>query len=99
MIYLLVVVISAVYLGRGPAILSSILGVLSFDFFFVQPYLTFSVSDTEYLFTFAALLIVGWVISYLTVRAREQAEAAERREADTAALYALSPIWQAGRAA
>ena len=35
-------------------------------------------------------MIVGWVISYLTARAREQADAAQRREADTAALYALS---------
>ena len=35
MVYLLMVVISAVYLGRGPAILASILGVLAFDFFFV----------------------------------------------------------------
>jgi two-component system, OmpR family, sensor histidine kinase KdpD len=90
MVYLLMVVISAVYLGRGPAILASILGVLSFDFFFVPPHLTFKVSDAEYLLTFAGLLIVGWVISYLTARAREQANAAERREADTAALYALS---------
>jgi two-component system sensor histidine kinase KdpD len=90
MVYLLMVVISAVYLGRGPAILASILGVLAFDFFFVHPYYTFSVSDTEYLLTFAGLLIVGWVISYLTARAREQADAAQRREADTATLYALS---------
>jgi two-component system sensor histidine kinase KdpD len=90
MVYLLVVVISAVYLGRGPAILASILGVLSFDFFIVPPQLTFSVSDAEYLLTFSGLLVVGWVISYLTARAREQADAAERREADTAALYALS---------
>ncbi len=90
MVYLLMVVISAVYLGRGPAILSSILGVLFFDFFFIPPHFTFTVEDTEYLLTFAGLLIVGWVISYLTVRAREQADAAERREADTAALYSLS---------
>ena len=90
MVFLLTVVISAVYLGRGPAILASIIGVLSFDFFFVPPLFTFKVSDAEYLITFAGLLIVGWVISYLTARAREQADAAERREADTAALYALS---------
>jgi two-component system sensor histidine kinase KdpD len=90
MVYLLVVVISAVYLGRGPAILASVLGVLAFDFFFVHPFFTLTVSDTEYLLTFAGLLIVGWVISYLTARAREQSDAARHREADTAALYALS---------
>ncbi len=90
MVYLLAVVLSAVYFGRGPAILASFLSVLVFDFFFVPPYMTLAVSDTEYLLTFAGLLTVGWVISYLTARAREQAESAQRREADTATLYALS---------
>jgi two-component system sensor histidine kinase KdpD len=40
--------------------------------------------------TFAGLLLVGIVISQLTARVRDQAVAAERREADTSALYALS---------
>ncbi len=90
MVYLLIVVIAAVYLGRGPAILASILGVLAFDFFFVLPYFNFAVSDTQYVITFIALLLVGLVISQLTVRAREQAEAAQQREAETAELYDLS---------
>ncbi len=90
MIYLLAVMIAAVYLGRGPSILVSVLGVFAFDFFFVPPYFTFAVSDTEYIITFAGLFLVGVVISALAVRAREQAEAAQRREADTAMLYALS---------
>jgi two-component system, OmpR family, sensor histidine kinase KdpD len=90
MVYLLTVVIAAVYLGRGPAILTSVLGVLAFDFFFVLPYFTFAVSDTQYVITFIALFLVGIVISQLTVRAREQAEAAQQREAETAELYDLS---------
>lgn len=90
MLYLLAVVIAAVYLGRGPAILVSILGVAAFDFFFVPPTMTLSIADTEYLITFIGLFLVGTVISALAVRAREQAEAAQRREADTAVLYALS---------
>ena len=90
MVYLLIVVIAAVYLGRGPAILASILGVLTFDFFFVLPYFTFAVSDTQYVITFIALFLVGMVISQLTVRASEQAEAAQQRESETAELYDLS---------
>jgi two-component system, OmpR family, sensor histidine kinase KdpD len=90
MIYLLAVVIAAIYLGRGPAILVSVLGVLAFDFFFIPPYFTLAVSQTEYLITFAGLFLVGMVISALAAQAREQAEAAQRREAETAALYALS---------
>jgi two-component system sensor histidine kinase KdpD len=90
MLYLLTVVIAAIYLGRGPAVLASLLGVLTFDFFFVLPYFTFAVSDTQYVITFIALFLVGMVISQLTARAREQAEAAQEREAETAELYDLS---------
>ncbi len=90
MIYLLAVMVAAVYLGRGPSILVSVLGVLAFDFFFIPPYLTLAVDDTEYLITFIGLLLVGLVISALAVSAREQADSAQRREADTAMLYSLS---------
>jgi two-component system sensor histidine kinase KdpD len=90
MIYLAVVVISAIYLGRGPAVLAAGLSVLVFDFFFVQPRLSFTVSDTEYLLTFAGLFIVGLVISTLAARSREQADAARRRETQAVALYELS---------
>jgi two-component system sensor histidine kinase KdpD len=70
MLYLLVVVIAAIYLGRGPAVLASLLGVLAFDFLFVQPYFTFAVSDTQYIITFIGLFLVGIVISQLTARTR-----------------------------
>ena len=63
-VYLLSVVVAAVYLGRGPAILVSVLDVLVFDFFFIPPHLTLVVSDTEYLLTFVGLLVVGLVISH-----------------------------------
>jgi two-component system sensor histidine kinase KdpD len=88
-IYLLAVVVAAVYLGRGPAIVTSILGVAAFDYFFVPPHLTLAVSDTEYLLTFFGLLGVGLVISQLTAQAREQAEAVQQREVQTVELYEL----------
>jgi two-component system sensor histidine kinase KdpD len=90
MIFLLVVVLAALYLGRGPAVLAAVLGVLVFDFFFVPPTLTLAVSQVEYLFTFLGLLVVGLLISSLAARVQEQLEAARQRERDTAALYALS---------
>jgi two-component system sensor histidine kinase KdpD len=90
MLYLLSVIVSAVYFGFGPSIFVSILGVLAFDFFFIPPILTFAVADVEYLFVFIALLAVGVVISYLTARVRRQIESTRRREAATATLYALS---------
>ena len=61
-----------------------------FDFFFVPPYFTFAVSDTQYLVTFAVMLVVALVISGLAVRIRAQAEFARERERRMAALYAMS---------
>jgi len=90
MIYLAAVVVAALYLGRGPALLASILSVTAFDFFFIAPRFTFTVEDTEYLVTFAGLLVVGLVVSALTSRVRNQMDAVRRREAETSALYAFS---------
>ncbi len=70
--------------------MASVLSVAAFDFFFVSPHFSFAVSDLEYLVTFAVMLLVALVISTLTVRLRQQAEAARYRERRTAALYALS---------
>jgi two-component system sensor histidine kinase KdpD len=90
MVYLLGVVAVAARNGRGPTILASVLSVATFDFFFVPPYFSFVVSDTQYLVTFAVMLVVALVISGLTVRIRAQADAARHRERRTAALYAMS---------
>ncbi len=88
-IFLLAVVLAAVYLGRGPSIMVSILGVAAFDYFFVPPRLTLAVADTEYLLTFIGLLAVSLVISQLTATLRGQSEAVQRREVETVELYEL----------
>jgi two-component system sensor histidine kinase KdpD len=90
MLFLLAVVVVAFRRGLRPAIYTAIIGVLAFDFFFIPPYLTFRVSDTEYLITFAGMIIVGALISLLVTRAREHAFAAQARENETGTLYALS---------
>ncbi len=90
MVYLLATVFVAARLGRGPAVLAAVLGVLLFDFLFVQPIFSFAVSDTEYIITFVVMLLVSLVISNLTAHGRRQAAVARHRERRTAELYALS---------
>ncbi len=90
MLYLLAVVGVAMRYGRGPAVLASVLSVLAFDFLFIPPQWSFAVSDTQYILTFVVMLAVALVSSNLTVRFRQQAEAARQRERRTAALYAFS---------
>jgi two-component system sensor histidine kinase KdpD len=70
--------------------LASIVGVAAFDFFFIEPHLTFAVEDTEYLFTFAVMLLTGLIISTLTARLKFQAQAARGREQRAASLYEMS---------
>lgn len=90
MLYLAAVVISALYLGRGPSLVASILGVLAFDFFLVEPRLTFAVSDTQYIITFLGLFIVSVAVSNLAGRVREHVEAIRAQEQQSSTLYALS---------
>jgi len=90
MLYLLAVVVIAFRRGLRPAIVTSVLGVLAFDFCFVPPFFTFRVTDTEYLITFAGMIVVGTLISLLVAKARRHADAAQIREKETGTLYALS---------
>lgn len=90
MLYLLAVVVVGLRWGLGAAVLSSILGVLAFDFFFVPPHFSFAVSDAEYLITFGAFLMVALVVGTLTGRLRDHAAVLRLREQETAALYAFS---------
>lgn len=90
MVYLLGVTFVATRSPRGPAALASVLSVAAFDFFFVPPQLTFAVADSEYLLTFAVMLLVALLISTLASRARTQADMVRQRERRTAALYAMS---------
>jgi len=90
MIYLLGVAIAATRWGRGPSVFASIASVAAFDFFFIPPYLTFAVSDTQYILTFAVMLVIALLISGLTVRIQQHAAASRQRERRTALLYAMS---------
>lgn len=80
MLYLLAVVIVSLRWGRGPAIVTSILSVISFDFFLVPPYLTLAVEDLQYLFTFSVLLLVALIVSELMIKTKEQSEKTRQLE-------------------
>ncbi len=90
MIYLLAVVLVAVRFGRLPGILASFLAVLAFDVFLVPPYYSLSVAHTEFLFTFAVMLVVSLLISHLTANLRQQAMIAHFRERRARTLFELS---------
>ncbi|MDD5126392.1 DUF4118 domain-containing protein, partial [Methylovulum sp.] len=90
MVFLLGVVFIATRYGRGPSIFASFLGVAIFDFLFVPPYFSFSVSDSQYLVTLLAMLTVAVLVSSLMANVRSQAKVAGHRERRAIVLYAMS---------
>ncbi len=90
MIYLLGVTVAAMRFGRGPSVLTAILNVAAFDFFFVPPRFTFAVGDVQYFVTFLVMLLVALVIASLVASVRQQTRVAGARERRTALLYAMS---------
>ena len=90
MLFLLVVFLIALKLGRGPAVMSAFLAVALFDFFFVPPRLSFAVQDVQYVVTFAVMRGVGLATAHLTAMLARQREAALEREQHTHRLYELA---------
>ena len=80
MVYLVGTLVVALRGQRGPALFSSLLGVLCFDFFFVPPRFTFQVAQPHYIVTFVVMFAVALIISHLAVRVRIQEEATKHAE-------------------
>ena len=90
MVYLTGIVISALFYGKGPSILATILSVATLDFLFIEPYGTFAVSDVQYVLSLFVMLMVAVTVSTLALRSRQQTEMAQMREYRTASLYAMN---------
>lgn len=90
MFYLLAVAWSGAKWGRAESVVTAVLSVLAFDFFFVPPRGTFAVADLEYLVMFVVMLTVALLIGSLTQRLRAQALLVSRRERRTASLFEFS---------
>lgn len=88
--YLVVVLASATLGGVAPGIFISIVGFLTFNFFFLPPYYTFIVGapqDSVALFAFLTVAgVTSWLVSGLQERERE----ARRRAIESETLYQLS---------
>ena len=87
MLFLLVVLLTAIRFGRAPSVTATCVGVAAFDFFFVPPRFDFAVSDVQYLVTFGVMLAVGLISGHLAAGLRFQARAAGARERRVRALY------------
>ena len=90
LVFLTGVLFTAVFSGLGPSIMAAVASLLVYDFFFVQPVYTFTVTKPQDVLSLLVFLVVAVLTSNLMTRIRNQADAARRREARTDALYAFS---------
>ena len=79
MLYLVAVLIAAIRYGRGPAIAASIAAFIAYDFFYVAPSHTLTISAPDEWLALALFLIVAILTGQLAAHERERGDEAKRR--------------------
>jgi two-component system sensor histidine kinase KdpD len=90
MIFIPVVLYSAIRHGLLPSLWATLLSTLAYNFFFLEPLYTFTIENPQNVVALFFLLLVAIIASQLAAQSRAQAEAARRQAASTAALYGFS---------
>lgn len=85
--FLLVVLFAAILWGSKPALIASILGMLSFNFFFLPPFHTFTIADPQNWVALAVFFITALTVGQLSARARRRATEAEAQKSKIKQLY------------
>jgi two-component system, OmpR family, sensor histidine kinase KdpD len=90
LIYLLSVVILAMFVGRGPTLAAATATALLWNFLFVPPLFTFRIGGSTDLMLFCTYFIVALAMGHLAARLRAQQAAERRREQHATAMYLLT---------
>ena len=90
MVFLLAVLLTGLSSGFGPAILAAALAAVSYNFFFLEPRLSFTIGHPADLLTFAVFFVVAVIAGSLAGRLRDQARATSRRASAVGSLLTAS---------
>jgi two-component system sensor histidine kinase KdpD len=90
LIYLTAVLLIAVYVGRGPAVLAAAASALAWNFLFIEPRFTFEVSRAQDVLLLLLFFIIALFAGNLTARIRTQERQARHNAERTMALYTLA---------
>ena len=90
LVFMTAVVGIAVRFGLGPSLLASVIGSLAYNFFFLPPVYTFTITDPTNVAAFFFFMLVALLVSNLAARVRSQAVSAFGRVRTTESLYAFS---------
>lgn len=85
--FLLVVLFSATFFGRNPALFASLMAMLCFNYFFLPPVRTWTISEPQNLVAWFAFTLTAVVAGELSAYARKRAEEAERGKLEIERLY------------
>jgi two-component system sensor histidine kinase KdpD len=84
------VVAVAVRYGLWPSLFASVVASLCYNFFFLPPIYTFTISDPVNVAAFGFLILVAIIVSHFAARGRTQAVVAHGRVRTVESLYAFS---------
>ncbi len=87
---LFAVLLIAVYIGRGPALLAAGVSAISWNFLFITPRLTFEVSKLQDLVLLVLYFAIALIAGNLTARIRTQERIARHNSERNSALYRLA---------
>ena len=90
LVFLTAVVAVAVRYGLWPSILASIASSLCYNFFFMPPIYTFTITDPNNVVAFFFFMLIAILVSNVAARVRSQADTAIGRIRTTELLYAFS---------
>ncbi|MGY4285694.1 two-component system sensor histidine kinase KdpD [Bradyrhizobium sp. LM2.7] len=90
LMFLTAVVAVAVRYGLWPSLLASIAASLAYNFFFLPPVYTFTITDPTNVAAFFFFMLIAFVVSNVAGRVRTQADTAIGRIRTTEQLYAFS---------
>jgi two-component system sensor histidine kinase KdpD len=88
--FLLAVLIIATRWGLIEALLASVAGMLCFNFFFIPPVGTLTISDPQNWVAFFAFVVTAAITSHLSASVRRQAQESMQRQHEMEQLYTLS---------
>jgi two-component system, OmpR family, sensor histidine kinase KdpD len=90
LVFLTAVVVVAVRFGLLPSLFASVVASLCYNFFFLPPVYTFTITDPTNVAAFFFFMLIALLVSNVAARVRTQADTAIGRVRTTESLYAFS---------
>ncbi|MBN8554863.1 MAG: sensor histidine kinase KdpD [Deltaproteobacteria bacterium] len=89
-LFLFSILVQSLLTGFGPTLMAATLSALLYDFIFIPPYFTFSVSKPSDVMLLLIFFVVAVVTGLLASRTRSRERSFQRRETHATALYHFS---------